>query len=95
MSKIEFGVHSSDFTPLAFKTVVSTVDAEREIGFLKIVQDLPNVVQLLDTFEDDKNRSVLVLPVLRRLNLLKLDLLEISRYVGQLSKVMRIPSPGD
>ncbi|KAJ9055009.1 hypothetical protein DSO57_1008615 [Entomophthora muscae] len=88
MSKIEFGVRSSDFTPLAFKTVINPVDAERETSFLRQVEGLSNVIQLLDTFEDDKKRSVLVLPVLRRLNLLKLDLIDVSRYAGQLAKAL-------
>lgn len=89
MSKIEFGVRSDLFGQLAFKTVVNQVDAQREIEGLKRVEGLPHVIQLLDTFEDDFQHQVLVLPVLRPLKLTKLNLIDVSKYTTQLLKALQ------
>lgn len=89
MSKIVFGVRSNDLAPVAFKTVFNEADAEREIKLLNFVAGLPNVIQLLDTFEDDSHRRVLVLPMLRHLELETLDLRDVSKYAWQMIKALQ------
>ncbi|KAI9295138.1 kinase-like protein [Neoconidiobolus thromboides FSU 785] len=88
MSKVEFGVSASDFSPLAFKTVYNIKDAERELLFLNSVHGLPHVVQLLDTFTDNQGHQVLVLPVLKPLKLEKIDLVTVAKYSKQLLEAL-------
>ncbi|KAJ1975867.1 hypothetical protein H4R35_002956 [Dimargaris xerosporica] len=84
LSKVEFGIHASDFTPLAFKTVASRCLADREFSILKKVRDLPHVLHLEDSFIDDANRRVLVLPVVKKINIFHRDLIEIQTIMTQL-----------
>lgn len=84
MSKVEFGIRTGTFTPLAFKTVLHQKDAERELIFLNAVKGLPHVVQLVDTFQDDQGRHIIVLPILKPLKLNNLDLIDVAKVLKQL-----------
>ncbi|CAO3573304.1 unnamed protein product [Mortierella alpina] len=66
LSTIEFGIRIADFMPLAFKTVPVAGLAERELHLLHGLRDLPNVIQLQDSFVNDNGDTVLVLPMLKK-----------------------------
>ncbi|KXN71735.1 hypothetical protein CONCODRAFT_16688 [Conidiobolus coronatus NRRL 28638] len=88
MSKVEFGIRRSDFTPLAFKTIRDDNVAKKELRNLKMVKDLPHVIQILDYFYDDNGHTVLVLPVLKKFEFHKMDFLQLAKYSQQLIKVI-------
>ncbi|KAI1320374.1 Calcium-dependent protein kinase 4 [Mortierella claussenii] len=66
LSTIEFGIRIADFMPLAFKTVPVAGLAEKELQLLHDLGDLPNVIQLQDSFVNDNGDTVLVLPMLKK-----------------------------
>ncbi|KAG0265157.1 Calcium-dependent protein kinase 4 [Mortierella polycephala] len=66
LSTIEFGIRIADFMPLAFKTVSVAGLAEKELQLLNGLGDLPNVIQLQDSFVNDNGDTVLVLPMLKK-----------------------------
>ncbi|KAF9942202.1 hypothetical protein BGZ65_007734 [Modicella reniformis] len=66
LSTIEFGIRIADFMPLAFKTVSVAGMAEKELQLLRDLGDLPNVIQLQDSFVNDNGDTVLVLPMLKK-----------------------------
>jgi pyruvate-formate lyase-activating enzyme len=88
MSKVEFGIRRSDFTPLAFKTIRDDKVAKKELRNLKMVKDVPHVIQILDYFYDDNGHTVLVLPVLKKFEFHKMDFLQLAKYSQQLIKVI-------
>ncbi|KAF9916434.1 hypothetical protein BGZ65_000281, partial [Modicella reniformis] len=65
LSLIEFGIRIADFMPLAFKTVPVAGLAEKELKLLHGLRNLPNVIQLQDSFVNDNGDTVLVLPMLK------------------------------
>ncbi|KAF9363650.1 Calcium-dependent protein kinase 4 [Mortierella sp. NVP85] len=66
LSTIEFGIRIADFMPLAFKTVPVAGLAEKELQLLRKLGELPNVIQLQDSFVNDNGDTVLVLPMLKK-----------------------------
>ncbi|KAF9572615.1 hypothetical protein EC968_009606 [Mortierella alpina] len=66
LSTIEFGIRIADFMPLAFKTVPVAGLAEKELELLHGLGNLPNVIQLQDSFVNDNGDTVLVLPMLKK-----------------------------
>ncbi|KAF9289436.1 hypothetical protein BGZ68_009346 [Mortierella alpina] len=66
LSTIEFGIRIADFMPLAFKTVPVAGLAEKELKLLHGLGNLPNVIQLQDSFVNDNGDTVLVLPMLKK-----------------------------
>ncbi|KAF9207064.1 Calcium/calmodulin-dependent protein kinase type IV [Haplosporangium sp. Z 27] len=66
LSTIEFGIRIADFMPLAFKTVPVAGLVEKELQLLHDLSDLPNVIQLQDSFVNDNGDTVLVLPMLKK-----------------------------
>ncbi|KAI7831111.1 kinase-like domain-containing protein [Gamsiella multidivaricata] len=52
--------------PLAFKTVPVAGLAEKELQLLHDLVNLPNIIQLQDSFVNDNGDTVLVLPMLKR-----------------------------
>ncbi|KAG0198753.1 hypothetical protein BGX28_007830 [Mortierella sp. GBA30] len=66
LSTIEFGIRIADFMPLAFKTVPVAGLAEKELELLHGLGNLPNVIQLQDSFVNDHGNTVLVLPMLKK-----------------------------
>ncbi|KAF9111216.1 Calcium-dependent protein kinase 4 [Mortierella sp. AM989] len=66
LSTIEFGIRIADFMPLAFKTVPVAGLVEKELQLLNDLRDLPNVIQLQDSFVNDNGDTVLVLPMLKK-----------------------------
>ncbi|KAG0023355.1 hypothetical protein BGZ80_009667 [Entomortierella chlamydospora] len=66
LSTIEFGIRIADFMPLAFKTVPVAGLVEKELQLLNDLRDLPNVIQLEDSFVNDNGDTVLVLPMLKK-----------------------------
>ncbi|KAF9917183.1 hypothetical protein BX616_001711 [Lobosporangium transversale] len=66
LSTIEFGIRIADFMPLAFKTVSIAGLAEKELQLLRELGNLPNVIQLQDSFVNDNGDTVLVLPMLKK-----------------------------
>ncbi|KAG0202640.1 hypothetical protein BGX28_004900 [Mortierella sp. GBA30] len=66
LSTIEFGIRIADFMPLAFKTVPVAGLAEKELHLLNGLRNMPNVIQLQDSFVNDNGDTVLVLPMLKK-----------------------------
>ncbi|KAJ1918844.1 hypothetical protein IWQ60_000682 [Tieghemiomyces parasiticus] len=84
LSKVEFGIRSQDFTPLAFKTVPDRMLGDREYHILDQLKALPHVLHLVDSFVDDSGRRVLVLPVVKKMQVFHRDLQDIQRILRQL-----------
>ncbi|RUS21138.1 kinase-like domain-containing protein, partial [Endogone sp. FLAS-F59071] len=83
-SIIELGVCTSDFRPLAFKTVLDRKLADREIQVLTTLGRVPHLVYMEDTFLNDRNEQVIVLPMLKKLGISQKDLVDIARTMRQL-----------
>lgn len=86
-SIIEFGFRTTDLRPLAFKTVSDRKLADREIQVLTTLGRVPHLVYMEDTFLNDKDEQVIVLPMLKKLNILQRDLVDIARMARQLFSV--------
>ncbi|KAG0044803.1 Calcium-dependent protein kinase 4 [Gryganskiella cystojenkinii] len=84
LSTIEFGIRIADFMPLAFKTVPVAGLAEKELQLLHDLGDLPNVIQLQDSFVNDSGDTVLVLPMLK-----KFDVQAVNNSLCQVRKAIR------
>jgi len=70
--------------PLAFKTVPVAGLAEKELQLLHGLGDLPNVIQLQDSFVNDSGDTVLVLPMLK-----KFDVQAVNNSLCQVQKTVR------
>ncbi|KAJ1671433.1 hypothetical protein EV182_007628, partial [Spiromyces aspiralis] len=89
MSTVSFGICLNSWQRVVFKTVKDHALAERELGYIRRVADIPNVVPLLDTFDDMSGHKIAVFPRLRPLPLLGLDLAEVRRVALCLLKTLR------
>lgn len=70
--------------PLAFKTVPVAGLAEKELGLLQGLSDLPYVIQLQDSFVNDNGDTVLVLPMLK-----KFDYQAVNKNLCSVRKTIR------
>ncbi|KAG0229555.1 hypothetical protein BGW42_001534 [Actinomortierella wolfii] len=84
LSTIEFGIRIRDFMPLAFKTVPVAGLAEKELQLLHGLGNLPNVIQLEDSFVNDNGDTVLVLPMLK-----KFEVSAFNHNICSVRKVMK------
>lgn len=84
ISTIRFGSHKDTKKSLAFKILS---DGAKELFITQKVQKIPNIIELIDSF-DEENFTVMVFPLLDKVDLTKLDLIVIAEYINKLLNVL-------
>ncbi|OLY83055.1 Ribosomal protein S6 kinase alpha-6 [Smittium mucronatum] len=80
LSRVDFGIRTSDSTKVVFKTVFDHSLAQKEINMLeKIINaHVPNTLTYIDAFKNSSGHQVFVFPRLNRFNTSNKDLVDIS-----------------